>query len=54
MVRDFEEFERLVFELAAFLDPVAFERAHDRSLEKRRRAERLQIDLLNRLRSNPC
>jgi hypothetical protein len=38
MVRDFQEFERLVFELAAFLDPVAFERAHDRSLDKRRRA----------------
>jgi len=40
MVRDFQEFERLVFELAAFLDPAAFERAHDRSLEKRRRAAR--------------
>jgi hypothetical protein len=38
MVRNFQDFERLIFDLAAFLDPVAFEQVHDRSLEKRRRA----------------
>jgi hypothetical protein len=38
VVRELQDYERLISDLAAFLDPLAFERARDRSLEKRRRA----------------
>ena len=38
MARGLQDYERLISDLAAFLDPLAFERGQDRSLEKRRQA----------------